>query len=164
MTDFPEGSTPVGMTRRLGRWNLPLQRVHSLIVGYSLAVVCVAIAVGLALILYHYQFRDVELPVLCLAVGIATWYGGIGPAALAVVLSAACFSYFFEEPRYSFEFSRRDLPYFLVFITWAGIVAWFSAASRRIEQGLRQAHDQLQIEVQQRAQREDEIRSLRRSD
>jgi K+-sensing histidine kinase KdpD len=140
---MPGASEHVGVTQIVGRLNLPLQRVQSPIVGYALAFFCVAIALGLALALQHYEFREVGLPVLSLAVGIATWFGGIGPAVLAVMLSAACFNYFFTEPNYSFEINARDLPYFFVFVAWAVIVAWFSAISRRIEQGLRQAHDRL---------------------
>ena len=150
----------MGSDRTLGCWNLALQRVHSPILAYGLAVGCVAIGLGLALTLDHYKFRDVELPVLGLAVAVATWYGGIGPSVLAILLATASFVFFFAEPIHSFEVSTRDLPYFVIFIAWALIVAWFSGTSRRIEQGLRQTRDRLQIEVEQRAQREDEIRRL----
>ena len=67
---------------------------------------------------------------------------------------------FFTEPFYSFAVTASDLPYFFIFITWALIVAWFSAAGRRIENGLRQARDRLQVELEQRQRREDEIRQL----
>jgi signal transduction histidine kinase len=146
--------------RTLTGWNQELQRIRSPILSYGLSVVCVAIALGLALILQYYDFRDVELPVLGLAVGISTWYAGIGPSVLAILLSTMCFNYFFTEPLYSFYVSTRDLPYFFIFLAWAAIVAWFSTVSRRIEEGLRQTRDRLQIEVEQRAQREEEISSL----
>jgi light-regulated signal transduction histidine kinase (bacteriophytochrome) len=110
--------------------------------------------------LQSYQFRDVELPVLSLAVAIATWYGGVGPSVLAILLGTMCFNYFFAEPIYTFAVSTKDLPYFLIFLAWAVLVAWFSAVSRRIEEGLRLARDRLQIEVGHRIQREAEIRSL----
>jgi signal transduction histidine kinase len=146
--------------RTLARWNQELQRIHSPILRYGLSVVCVAIALGPALILQYYQFRDVELPVLSLAVAIATWYGGVGPSVLAILLSTMCFNYFFAEPIHSFAVSTKDLPYFLIFLASAILVAWFSAVSRRIEKGLRLARDRLQIEVEHRVQREAEIRSL----
>src|SRR4029077_4344658 len=104
---MPVASEQVGVTQILGRLDLPLQRVHSPIVGYALAFVCVAIALGLALILQQYEFREVGLPVLSLAVGIATWFGGVGPAVLAVMLSGTCFNYFFTEPIHSFEINAR---------------------------------------------------------
>jgi K+-sensing histidine kinase KdpD len=160
MSDLEERSPPVGVTRTLARWNQELQRIHSPILRYGLSVACVAIALGLALTLQDYQFRDVALPVLSLAVAITTWYAGVGPSVLAILLSTMCFNYFFIEPIHSFAVSIKDLPYFLTFLAWAILVAWFSSVSRRIEEGLRLARDRLQIEVEHRAKREDEIRRL----
>jgi len=160
MADLEERFPRVGVKRTLARWNQELQRIHSPILRYGLSVVCVAIALGLALTLQYYQFRDVELPVLSLAVAIATWYAGVGSSVLAILLSTMCFNYFFAEPIHSFAVSTKDLPYFLTFLAWAVLVAWFSAVSRRIEEGLRLARDRLQIEVEHRVQREAEIRSL----
>jgi light-regulated signal transduction histidine kinase (bacteriophytochrome) len=76
------------------------------------------------------------------------------------VLTTACFSYFFSEPLYSFEISSGDLPYFSLFLGWAVIVASFVNVRRRIESDLRQARDSLQVEVEQRKHRENEIRKL----
>src|SRR6202162_6049423 len=161
MTELAEAPTQqVGVRRSLAYWNQELQRIHSPILRYVFAVVSVGIALGVAFGLQHYQFRDVELPVLIVAIAFATWYAGAGPSVLAVLLSSACFDYFFIEPLYSFEISSRDLPYFFIFVAWAGIVASFSAVRRRIEGNLRQARDNLQVEVQQRKHREDEIRKL----
>ena len=56
--------------------------------------------------------------------------------------------------------SVRDLPYFVIFVVWAAIVASFSEVRRRIEDNLRHTRDNLQIEVEQRRHREDEIRKL----
>jgi len=160
MSDLEERPTLVGVKRTLTGWNQELQRIRSPILSYGLSVVCVAIALGLALTLQYYDFRDVELPVLSLAVGITTWYAGIGPSVLAILLSTIFFNYFFTEPLYTFYVSTRDIPYFLSFLVWAAVVAWFSTVSRRIEGGLRQTRDRLQIEVEHRVRREDEIRSL----
>jgi signal transduction histidine kinase len=160
MTELAEGPTHVGVRRSLAYWNQEFQRIHSPILRYCFAVVSVAIALGVAFALQHYQFRDVELPVLTVAIAFTTWYAGAGPSVLAVLLSSACFDYFFTEPLYSFEISSRDLPYFFIFVAWAGIVASFSAVRRRIEDSLRQARDNLQVEVEQRRHREDEIRKL----
>jgi signal transduction histidine kinase len=160
MSDLEERLLRVGVKRTLARWNQELQRIHSPILGYGLSVVCVAIALGLALTLQYYQFRDVELPVLSLAVAIVTWYAGVGPSVLAILLSTMCFNYFFTEPIHSFAVSIKDLPYFLIFLGWAVLVAWFSTVSRRIEESLRLARDRLQIELEHRVQREAEIRSL----
>jgi signal transduction histidine kinase len=162
MTELAGGSTDIGVRRSLAYWNQEFQRIHSPILRYGFAVASVAIALGVAFAFQHYQFRDVELPALTVAIAFTTWYAGAGPSVLAVLLSSACFDYFFTEPRYSFDISVRELPYFFIFVAWAGIVASFSAVRRRIEDSLRQARDSLEIELEQRKQRENEIRTLNR--
>jgi K+-sensing histidine kinase KdpD len=154
-----EGPTSVAMRRSLARWNLELHRAGPAI-RYGFSVICVAVALGAALALQYFGFRGVETPVFDLAIVLTTWYAGVGPAALAVVLSTACFDYFFVEPLYSFEVSREDLAYFFVFAALAAVIAWFVTVRRRIESDLRAARDHLQVEVEQRKRREDEIRKL----
>src|SRR5208282_5975163 len=73
---------------------------------------------------------------------------------------AGCYNYFFTEPFYSFEVSNEDLPRFFLFTASAAIVAWFVAVRRRIENDLRDTRDHLQVELEQRRRREDEIRKL----
>jgi signal transduction histidine kinase len=148
------------VSRTLAYWNQEFQRIHSPILRYGFSVVSVAIALGVAFVFQHYRFHEVELPVLTVAIALTTWYAGAGPSVLAVLLSAACFDYYFTEPLYSLEISSRDLPYFFIFVVWAAIVASFSAVRRRIEDSLRQARDSLQVELDQRRHREDEIRQL----
>jgi signal transduction histidine kinase len=160
MTDHAKGQTGVGVRRTLARWDRESQRIRSPVLGYGFSIVSVAIGLGLALTFQYYQFRDVEVPVLALSIALTTWYAGAGPSALAIVLSTVCFDYFFTEPVYSLSVSSKDLPYFFVFLAWGLIVASFSAVRRRIEDSLRQARDHLQIELEQRKHREDEIRKL----
>jgi light-regulated signal transduction histidine kinase (bacteriophytochrome) len=84
----------------------------------------------------------------------------VGPGALAVLLSTAGFVYFFAEPIYSFYVSVEDLPYFLTFLLSAVVVGYFAAVRRRVEQDLRTARDHLQIEVDQRRKREEQVSLL----
>jgi light-regulated signal transduction histidine kinase (bacteriophytochrome) len=79
---------------------------------------------------------------------------------LSILLATVSFDYFFAEPTYSFAVSSKDLPYFIVFIAWGVIVSVFGTVRRRIEDNLRQARDHLQVELEQRKQREDQIRKL----
>jgi K+-sensing histidine kinase KdpD len=113
----------------LAYWHQEFQRIHSPILRYGFSVVSVAIALGVAFALQHYQFREAELPVLTVAIAFTTWYAGAGPAVLAVLFSSACFDYLFTEPLYSLDISSRDLPYFFIFV----------AAPNRIQTGLRNA-------------------------
>jgi K+-sensing histidine kinase KdpD len=140
-------------------WNLQSRMARSGLLRYGFSVACVAIALGLALVLRHYRFREIEPP-FNLAIAVATWYGGAGPSVLALVLSAACFDYLFSSPIYSFAISREDLPSFFLFTAWALLIASFAGARHRIEDDLSDARDRLQVEVEQRKQQEGEIRKL----
>src|ERR1700688_399345 len=145
-------SPRVDVRRIMARPKLHLQFVHSPILRYGLAVTSFGIALGLALLAQRYNFHNVEVPLLLFAVAVTAWYAGPGPAALAVVLSIAFFDYFFTEPRYTFYVTSSDIPYLIVFISFALLVAWFSAIRRRVEGELRQARDNLLIEVTERTQ------------
>jgi K+-sensing histidine kinase KdpD len=141
-------------------WDSEFQKVRSPILRYGFAVVSVAVAIAIALAIRELQFRDVELPLLVLVIGVVTWHAGTGPAVVAVVLSTAMFNYLFVEPLYTFYVSPREIPYFLLFVLSTVIVASFSAVRRRIEENLRHARDRLEDELKQRQQRDDEIRNL----
>ena len=154
-----ERPTNIGVRQSLARWTLKVHGGRAPI-HYGFSVVCIAVALGVALSSQYYGVREVELPLFELAIVVTTWYAGVGPAVLAVVLSAACYNYFFSEPLYSFEISNEDLPSFVLFTGSAAIVALFVAVRRRIESDLRHARDNLQVEVEQRKRREDEIRKL----
>ena len=160
MTDHAERLTDAAAERTPTPSKPELHRIPSPILRYGFSVVSVAAGLGLALILQYYHFRDVEVPVLAVSIALTTWYAGNGPSVLAIALSTACFDYFFTEPFYSLSISSKDLPYFLVFVAWGAIVASFSTVRRRIENNLRQARDRLEVELEERKRREDEIRNL----
>jgi signal transduction histidine kinase len=162
MSDLAERPPRIGVRRALLRWSRESERICSPLLRYGLSVICCLIATGLALILYRDGIRGMELGLLCLPVAIATWYGGIGPSVLAILLCTTSFNYFFVEPFFTFYVTAADVPYFLTFVGWATLTATFSAVRRRVEASLRQTRDRLQIEVEQRAQREEDIRRLNR--
>jgi PAS domain S-box-containing protein len=126
----------------------PLQAIQ----GYVLAVLSVAMALGAALFMQRFHVRSVEIPLFLFALALSAWYGGTGPAALALLLSTVSFDYFFTEPLHTLLISVSDLPYFIVFAAFASLVTWFSIVRRRIEIDLRQARDHLEIEVAERTQ------------
>src|SRR5262249_17255727 len=131
MTDLAEGPARIGARRILARWNLELQGGCLPLLRYGFAVGCVAAAFGLALALRHYGFRE-QSPLFNLSIAISTWYAGVGPSVLAVVLSTACFSYFFAGPIYS-----------LYFVTWAVVIALFVAVRRRREDEIKRLNREL---------------------
>ena len=127
-----------------------VQTTRAVILRYGLAVASVAIALAPGLVLQHYEFHAAELPLFLFAVAINAWYGGVGPATLCIVLSALCLDYFFLVPLYSFDFTLADVPSLIVLVAFAALIVWFSSIRRRIERELRQARDQLQMEVVER--------------
>jgi PAS domain S-box-containing protein len=119
---------------------------------YGLAVLSVATALGTALLLGRYHFREVEFPLFLFAIALTVWYAGIGPTILAVVLSSLVFNYFFTEPIYSFFVTTAELAYYIAFILFALLIIWFSAVRRRVERELLQSRDELEKEVTVRTQ------------
>jgi PAS domain S-box-containing protein len=119
---------------------------------YGLAVASVATAVVLALLADLQGQKNLEVPLLMMAIATTVWYGGPGPAALAIVLATLGFDYFFTEPRYSFSIHSTEIASFLVFLAFAVLIGWFVARRRQIEQDLRLARDELEAEVAVRTQ------------
>jgi signal transduction histidine kinase len=115
------------------KWKPKVPEQLSAAQSYGLAVISVSAALGTALLLGGYHFRDVGLPLLLFAVALTAWYGGTRAAILALVLACAAFDYFFVEPLHTLYVSRSNLPYFVVFASFAMLVAWFSAVRRGVE-------------------------------
>jgi PAS domain S-box-containing protein len=136
----------------MARLDFNLQKAPSAILRYGLAVASFALALGLALLAQGYAFRNVEVPLFLFAVALTAWFAGSGPAAVTVVLSCVFFDYFFVPPLHSLGINASEIPYFIVFIGFAVLVAWFSDVRRRAERDLLQARDQLQLEVEERTQ------------
>jgi K+-sensing histidine kinase KdpD len=111
---------------------------------YGLALCTVALALTITIFFRQFHFRDVGVSFFLLALAVAAWYGGPGPAALAWAISCFGFDYFFVEPLYSFAVAPSDLPYFIVFAAFAGLVTWFGTVRRRVERDLLQARDDLE--------------------
>src|SRR5882724_265143 len=118
-------------------------RVTSVVLKYGLAVVSVAIALGLALLAQVYAIPNLEFPLFLTAIAVTVWYAGAGPGVLAVLFSGLGFDYFLTEPLYTLYIEPPNRPLFVVFILFALMIAWFSSRRRRIEQELRQALDDL---------------------
>ena len=128
-----------------------LPKPLSTIQRYGLALLSVSVALGCGLLLQRFQFR-VGVPLFLFAVAVAAWFGGGGAAVLALLLSCVIFDYFFVEPLYTLAISLADLPSFISFAALATLITWFSTVRRRVERELRQARDDLEIEVAERTQ------------
>jgi DNA-binding winged helix-turn-helix (wHTH) protein/energy-coupling factor transporter ATP-binding protein EcfA2 len=115
------------------------------ILRYCIAVLSVAIAIGLDFFLLRH-FEAILTPFL-FAVAATVWYAGTGPGVLAIVLSVLSLNYFFLHSFSSSPISYADLVY-LTFCTFCALaVGWVSAVRRRAEQELRQAHEELDAKI-----------------
>ena len=90
----------------MARSNLELQIARFPVLRYGLAALSVSLALGAALLLERFHFRNVADPLFLFAIAIAVWYAGIGPAILAVILSGLADTYFFIAPIYSLHNTR----------------------------------------------------------
>lgn len=136
----------------MAQWISQAPKPLSAIQRYGLAVLSVAVALGLALFMQHFNFGRLEVPLFLFAAAFSSWYAGGWAAALALVLCCMSFDYFFTEPLYTLAISRSDLPYFFAFAAFALLVTWFAAARHRVEQELLQSRDELKGEVAERTQ------------
>src|SRR3979490_198120 len=120
------------------------------ILRYGIAVLSVAIAIGLGFFLL--QHFEAKLTPFLFAVAATVWYAGTGPGVLAIVLSVLSLNYFFLlHPFLSFSpISYADLVYLAFCIFCALAVGWVSAVRRRAEQELRQAREELGANVLER--------------
>src|SRR5260370_41763206 len=75
----------------------PLPKSLSTIQGYGLAVLSVSLALGGALLLGRFTFRDVEVPLFLFALAVAAWYGGARGAPLGRLLPLFSFLFLFFE-------------------------------------------------------------------
>ena len=89
---------------------------QSPVLRYGLAVACVTIALAIAFFLEHHEFHRGALPLFLLAVALSAWYGGVGPAMLAIVLSILSFDYYFAPPVHTFNFTLEDVPAFFFLV------------------------------------------------
>ena len=128
----------------VGRARSP--KLVSAIRHYSLAFLTVSLALGVSLLVNLEGFASghAEITPLLFALAITAWYGGKGPAILALVLSCFGFDFFFTQPRYTFYIVPADIPYFVIFAVFGGLVIWFSTVRRRAERELLKTRDDLE--------------------
>ncbi len=107
------------------------QDQHQQALRYLLAVVAPAAATIVAWVAQPLIGPSITLPFI-LAVGIAALYGGMGPGALASLLSVATLSYFFFPPIGSFAIaSPNDLARQLMFVVVAAVTTWIAGTVHR---------------------------------
>jgi PAS domain S-box-containing protein len=119
---------------------------------YGLAVASSTAALGLSLQLGRYGIRGVEFPLFLFAIAITVWYAGPRPGILALLISSLAFDYYYTDPPLSFAATPTDIPYLVVFVLFASLLAWFSAVRHRVERELLRSRNALATEVVERTQ------------
>jgi len=120
----------------------------SAIFRYGLAVLSVAAALFIRELLRTY-FEPTPNSFFFCAIALSSWLGGFGPGLVASLLSVALIDYHFAAP-YTVKMSAEDLPRVIVFLVTAASISWLSASQERARKSLQQAHDELEIKVQER--------------
>jgi C4-dicarboxylate-specific signal transduction histidine kinase len=127
----------------------PGRRARSLVRGYGIAFLFVAVALVFSLLLQRF-FPYPFLFVFFAAVMASAWFGRTGPGLFAVLISTVAVEYFFVPPLYSFAVNATDATYFAAFIVCALVASWVSSAKKEDEEALRKARDQLEVRVAER--------------
>jgi transcriptional regulator with GAF, ATPase, and Fis domain len=114
---------------------------------YGVAVISVAVALGMALILRHYALPHPFTSFSFMAIAITSWYAGTGPGLLALVLSYLAMSLFSIPNRIGGASSES---YLVIYGIFGLLVSWFSSSRRRAERLLTEARDNLELRVAER--------------
>src|SRR5882762_9504844 len=145
--------TLTGGARRMNKLNLPRQHSKPLaIVGYATAVLSVAGAIIAAeLITRLFHAEAIASSMLC-AVIFAAWFGGFGPAMLAIALAVLAFHYYLVPPINSFTWKQdvfaldiSELPRLILFSITSLLVAFVISAQRKATEDLRRSGDDLHV-------------------
>ena len=113
----------------------PLSRVQ--FGRYALAILSVALVSAASLLLEHFNFRVPAALLLLFAVAVSSWYGGVGAAVLATLLSIISFYWCFVEPVRTIYIYWSEIPHFIIFVAFAALLSWFGTVRRRVEAELR---------------------------
>jgi len=133
----------------MDRQTLKHHQRQSPALGYAVAVLSVALALGMTKLLQP-DLRPT--PLFFLAVSISAWYGGLAAGALAALFAVLALDYFFLPPLYSFTLSSEDLLLLLIFMLTALLIDYESKRRQRAEASLRRALADLDAKVLERTE------------
>jgi PAS domain S-box-containing protein len=174
-----ETPLPIQAQSKLNKLNQEIRKIKkrpsnlSSILSYGIAVLSVAVALIILLMSTPQLFNDGSYVSLFLcAVILSSWFGGVRPGLLAVVLSLLAFDYFFLSPLNSFSIEANEIPRLLFFLIPAIFVVWLTATQKNIinlfrrtrgvlewtVQKLDQSNTALREENEERKKAEDELR------
>jgi PAS domain S-box-containing protein len=132
------------------QWRTPLRSISY----YAMAVLSVAVAIIAAeLITRLLHAEAIALSMLC-AVIFAAWFGGFGPALLAITLALVAFHYYLVPPINSFAWKHNlfavgisELPRLILFSVTSVFVAFMISAQSKATETLRRSGYYLQAAI-----------------
>src|ERR1700722_19285026 len=132
------------------RWLKPPTISH-----YAMATLSVALAIiAVELITRLLHAEPIASTMLC-AVIVAAWFGGFGPALLAITLALLAFHYYLVPPINSFTWKHdlfavgiSEVPRLILFSITSLLVAFLISAQRKATETLRRSGDDLQVAVE----------------
>src|SRR6267154_6289401 len=132
-------------------WPMP-----STIAYYAMAVLSVAVAVVAAeLITRLLHAEPIASSMLC-AVIIAAWFGGFGPALMAIALALLAFHYYLVPPINSFTWKQdlvaldiSEVPRLMLFSITSLVVVFVVSAQKKTTEDLRRSGDDLLAAVEE---------------
>ncbi|HYR84468.1 MAG TPA: sensor histidine kinase [Terriglobia bacterium] len=84
------------------------------------------------------------------AVMFSSWYGGLTPGLIVILLSVLALDRYFAPPALSGVLSPDDGVHLGIFLVAAGVINHLNRARMRAEEALRKSHEQLQTRIAER--------------
>src|ERR1700744_2903262 len=136
------------------RLDLPQRSRPRTLAYHAVAVLSVAAAIVSAeLITRQLHAEAIASSMLC-AVIFAAWFGGFGPALVAIVLALLAFHFYLALPINSFSWNPdlfaldvSEAPRLLLFLVTSLFVAFMVSAQRKTAEALRRTGDDLQATI-----------------
>ncbi len=117
---------------------------RSLILRYIVAVLAIALALGLTSWLWPVLKPSTSL-LFFAAVMFSAWYGGLGAGLLSTVLATLVIIYWFESPTYAFEVDFADIIRLGIFVLVSLLISSLNGLRQQTERALRKREEQIRL-------------------
>ncbi len=125
---------------------LSLTNTYSAFTRYALAVLSSALAIVLKLGLRPLMGNEAPYLFVLPAVIVSAWFGGIGPAIVATLMTAMAINYFFLPPQYSFELnSIQAFAGIIIYLIEAVFIIFIVQRRNRASQQMKERASQQAI-------------------
>jgi PAS domain S-box-containing protein len=134
--------------------DLPQRPKPRTISYYALAVLSVAVAIIAAELIKRLLHAEAIASTMLCAVIFTAWFGGLGPALMAIALALLAFHYYLLLPITSFTWKHdlfaldiSEIPRLILFFVTSLFVAFMASAQRKTTEALRRSGEELQIAI-----------------